>query len=171
MIHRPTATDSLADEVTHPGTERSLTRRKGRAAASVLLAFMWVLSGCGGPQQSEGSPLCDALAAQVPGIDEIAWENGLTRQQATWGTLLDSGILESDEATRRAAAVAVQADTKGFDRVMDAAPGSLRPDLELLRSLLLDPDAIEEGRDDVDINEAVQAVVRASPPDVCGWMR
>jgi hypothetical protein len=52
--------------------------------------------------------LCDALAAPVPGFDEIVWHNGFTRREANWATLLDSGIIDSDEATQRASAAAVK---------------------------------------------------------------
>lgn len=145
--------------------------RKRVVATCGMLACLLVSLACGGPQQAEGSPLCDALANRVRGINTIVWENGFTQEEATWGTLLDAGILKSDESTRRVAAAAVRADTEGFDEVMAAAPESLRPDLLRLRLVLLDPDSIESNRDDPDIVESIQAVLEASPPQVCNWVR
>lgn len=139
-------------------------------AAGVLLACLWVASACRTPH-NERSALCDALGAPVHGIDEITWDNGLTRQRATWGTLLDSGILASDAATRRSAAEAVRTDTEGFDEVLKAAPDSLRPHLERLRLILLEPDVVETRRDDPVIVESVRAVRDASRPDMCDWVR
>jgi hypothetical protein len=107
----------------------------------------------------------------VPGIDEIVGDNGFTLQEANWATLLDSGILDSNAASRRAAADAVGSDTDGFERVLDAAPKPLRPDLERLRAVLLKPEQIEERRADPVVVESVQAVRDATPPDVCGWVR
>jgi hypothetical protein len=115
--------------------------------------------------------LCDALGVPVAGIDEIVGDNGVTRQEASWATLLDSGILDSNEASRSAAADAVGSDAEGFERVLDAAPESLRPDLERLRALLVKPEQIEERRADPLVVESVQAVRDATPPDVCGWVR
>lgn len=136
-----------------------------------LLACVWAASACSAPQEADGSALCDALAAPVPGIGEITWDNGITRQEANWATLLDSGILDSDEASRSAAADAVESDAEGFERVLDAAPESLRPDLERLRIVLVKPDEIEVRRGDPLVVDSVRAVRDATPPDVCGWMR
>jgi hypothetical protein len=107
----------------------------------------------------------------VPGIDEIVWDNGFTRQEANWSTLLDSGILDSDEASRSAAAVAVRSDTEGFEEVLDAAPASLRPDLKRLRAVLVNPEQIEDRRADPVAVQSVQVVRDTTPPHVCGWMR
>jgi hypothetical protein len=85
--------------------------------------------------------------------------------------LLDSGILDSDSTSRSEAALAVGSDTEGFQRVLDAAPESLRPDLELLRSVLIRPDENGQRRGDPVVVESVRAVRAATPPDVCGWMR
>lgn len=141
------------------------------AAVGLVLACVSAASACSGPDAAEGSALCDALGAPVPGIDEIVGDNGFTRQQANWATLLDSGILDSDEASRRAAAAAVASDIEGFERVLDAAPESLHPDLERLRAVLTSPEQIEGRRADPVVRESVQAVRDATPPDVCGWMR
>ncbi|HTO00416.1 MAG TPA: hypothetical protein VL068_07050, partial [Microthrixaceae bacterium] len=108
-----------------------------------LLACLVMSLGCSGPEQVEGTPLCDALAKPVRGIETIVWDNGFTRGEATWGTVMDAGILKSDEPTRQAAAIAVRGDTEGFDAVMAAAPDYLRPHLLRLRSVLLDPDSIK----------------------------
>jgi len=137
----------------------------------LLLACVCAASACSAPEGAEGSPTCDALAAPVPGIDVLVWDNGFTRQEATWATLLDSGILRSDEASRNAAADAVRSGTEGFERVLDAAPESLQPDLERLRGVLVTPDEIEERRADPLVVGSVQAVRDATPPDVCGWVR
>ncbi|HPU39849.1 MAG TPA: hypothetical protein PLS63_09760 [Microthrixaceae bacterium] len=145
--------------------------RKRTAGVALLLACVAPASACSAPEAAEGSPLCDALAAPVPGIDEIVWDDGFTRQEANWATLLDSGILDSDEASRSAAAVAVGSDTEGFEEVLDAAPASLRPDLERLRAVLVNPEQIEERRADPVVVESVQVVRDATPPDVCGWVR
>lgn len=145
--------------------------RKRAAAVGLLLAFVSTAPACSGPEEAEGSALCDALGAPVPGIDEIVGDNGFTRQEATWATLLDSGILDSDEASRSAAADAVGSDTDGFERVLDAAPEPLRPDLERLRAVLMKPEQIGQRRTDPLVVESVQAVRDATPPDVCGWMR
>lgn len=141
------------------------------AAVGLVLACVSAASACSGPEGAEGSALCDALAASVPGIDEIVGDNGFTRQEANWGTLLDSGILDSDEASRRAVADAVGSDTEGFERVLDAAPESLHPDLERLRAVLTRPEQIDERGADPVVRESVQAVRDATPPDVCAWMR
>ena len=74
--------------------------RKRAAAVGLLLAFMSTTPACSAPEEAEGSALCDALGAPVPGIDEIVGDNGFTRQEANWATLLDSGILDSVEASR-----------------------------------------------------------------------
>lgn len=145
--------------------------RKRAAALGLFLACVSTASACSAPEGAEGSALCEALAAPVPGIDEIVGDNGFTRQEANWATLLDSGILDSDESSRSAAADAVGSDIEGFERVLDAAPGSLRPDLERLRAVLLQPEEIGQRRGDPDVVESVRAVRDATPPDVCGWMR
>ena len=144
--------------------------RKRATAVGLLLACVSAASACS-PQGAEGSALCDALAAPVPGIDEIVWDNGFTRQEANWATLLDSGIIDSDEATQRASAAAVKGDNKGFEQVLDVAPSSLRPDLQLLRDVLMKPDEVEVLRVEPSVVEAIHAVRNATPPDVCGWVR
>jgi hypothetical protein len=111
------------------------------------------------------------LDAPVAGVDEIVWDNGITRKTASWATLLDSGILRSDDASRRAAADAVRSDHDGFERVRDAAPASLRPDLERLLELLADSDEAKKRRADPLVVDSVRAVRDATPPDVCGWVR
>lgn len=141
------------------------------ALATLLPLVLCGMSACGGPWEAAGSPFCDALGAPVPGIKEIVWDNGFTRGVATWGSLLDDGIRQADAATRHAAAEAVRADTEGFETVMETAPDELRPQLRQLRSLLLDPDAVLQRREDPDVVAAVRSVTDASPPDVCGWMR
>jgi hypothetical protein len=85
--------------------------------------------------------------------------------------VLYAAILHGDAATRTAVARAVRSDTEGFERVLEAAPASLRPDLALLREVLLVPEQIEARRGDPVVVEAIDAVIVASPPRVCDWVR
>lgn len=161
----------IAGSGCNPGAAYTRPVRKRAAAVGLLLACVATAPACSAPEEAEGSALCDALAAPVAGIDELVGDNGFTRQEANWATLLDSGILDSDEASRSAAAAAAGSDTEGFERVLDAAPESLRPDLERLRAVLMEPEQIEERRADPVVVESVQVVRDATPPDVCGWAR
>ena len=135
----------------------------------MLAACLAMGSGCSAPRL--GAPLCDTLAASVPRLEEITWENGITRTEATWAALLDSGVLHADASSRDAASAALRLDPNGFRDVMDAAPEDLRPHLERLRSLLLEPDDLVASRADEAVLESVQAVIDASPPERCGWVR
>lgn len=178
--HQPSANHTAAAQRTlsqnagtgcSSGAAYTRSVRKRAVAVGLLLACVATTQACSAPEEAEGSALCDALGAPVPGIDEIVGDNGFTRQEANWATLLDSGILDSNAASRRAAADAAGSDTDGFERVLDAAPAPLRPDLERLRAVLMRPEQIEEHRSDPVVVESVQAVRDATPPEVCSWMR
>lgn len=101
----------------------------------------------------------------------ISWDNGYTSAEATWGALLDDGILEGDRPTLEAAAAAVRRPSNGFDRVLAAAPEDLRPALERLDKLLRDPDAVVTRRNDPAVGADIKAVTDATPPELCGWLR
>ena len=144
-------------------------RRRSRTTAFVLTLLAGVAGACGGLAQAEGSPLCDALATPLTGIDTIRWDNGITRQEATWGTVLDAGVLEADEQTREALARAVIDDDDGFRRVLESAPQDLREQLEHLHGVVAAADPA--GRDDPETVGAVEALRAAAPPEVCGSVR
>ena len=158
-----------------PASARSGAVRSGVVRMKTLgfgfpLAALLALGSCSSPREPPGSEFCDALGAQVQGIDVIVWENGFTRGQATWAALLHDGILHGNEASRTAAAKAVRSDTQGFERVIDAAPGPLRPDLLRLKAALLNPEEFETHRADPLVAESIQAVLIAPPSPGCNWV-
>ncbi|CAN5564238.1 hypothetical protein BH10ACT3_BH10ACT3_12920 [soil metagenome] len=138
-----------------------------RIALTAVVAVVALLPAC----SDQDEAFCDALDADVVGIDTIHWDNGITAGEATWGTVFDDGIIQADEQSRVAAAVAVSADREGYRAVRASAPEELRPTLDRLHDLVLDPASSMARRDAPDVVADVNAVVVASPPDVCGWVR
>jgi hypothetical protein len=139
-------------------------RAVGRLGVLAVTALLWT-SACSDSQQA----YCDVLTEPVPGIEYIKWDNGLTGAKATWGGLLEAGVTRADEETRQVAARAVRADDAGYQKVRSRAPEDVRPALDRLHRLLLDPAEGRAHRNDPEVLEDAAALRNAAHPERCGW--
>jgi len=105
---------------------------------AVTLSGLWLswratLIGNAAPGLDHRSPLCTALAEDVPGVGAIHWDNGITSSGSWWIQVLGSdGLQQADAASRERIAIGVAADSDGFQRLRSAAPENLRPALDRL---------------------------------------
>jgi hypothetical protein len=131
----------------------------------VALALSLLVPACADDENA----FCDALREKVPGIDFIHWDNGMTSGEATWAGLFVDGITHADSESRLAAAEAVREGSDGYQVVRSKAPEDLRPRLDRLRSLLLDPARSEAARDDPRVLDDIAALRATAHPESCGW--
>lgn len=127
----------------------------------------WRWVNRGGPELGFRSDLCAALAEDVAGVGVIRWDNGITSSGAWWIQVLGrDGLQEADSTSRRRIAHGVAADARGFAAVRSASPANLRPELDRLRALALDPSRAAEQADDPGVERDIATVARTSD---CGW--
>ena len=91
--------------------------------------------------QHEVPEVCLAMLAPVPGLGEIAWDNGYTLSGSELEGVLTDGVQYAKRSDRVKIAAAVQRDDAGYKRLHDALPTDLRPALDRLRALAVDADA------------------------------
>lgn len=149
---------------------------RGKRVAGVALLVMVASGGLwlstrlienAAPQPGHRSALCASLAEDVPGVGTIHWDNGITAGGSAWIQVLGTdGLQYADSPSRERIATGVAADSDGFQRVRSAAPDDLRPALDRLRALALDPALAAARADDPALNDDIMAVVRTSD---CGW--
>ena len=135
------------------------------AAGCSWSGWRWVNSGA--PELGPRSDLCAALAEDVAGVGVIRSGNGISGSGAWWIQVLGrDGLQTADAASRRRIAHGVAADAEGFAAVWWSSPSDLRPALERLRGLALDPSRAAKHADDPGVERDIVAVVRTSD---CGW--
>jgi hypothetical protein len=100
----------------------------------VAVAVVASIVGACVPSSKE---VCDALRATPEGLEEVTSQGGEAVDRASWFTVLTTGVLAADPASRDEVAAAVAADTAGFDRIVAAAP-EVEVELRLLRDLAAD---------------------------------
>jgi hypothetical protein len=140
-------------------------RRRVALGVLVALASVAAAAGCGAGG-GEGA-LCEALAAHPAGLRDIAWSNGITSGEATWGTVLGHDLVQADDAGAAAIGAAVRADRAGYSRLRAAAPAEARPALDRMRRLADDPIGARPLAGDTRVMADVR-VVTGLETDRCG---
>lgn len=142
----------------------------GRAGGIVVAAVLVLGVAAFGLVRSVTNPsLCDALAARPADMPRIEWDNGITSSQATWYTVLSSGVQYGDEPTRRAMAAVVGEDEAGFEAVLERMPAEERAALERLGALALDPVAGRSQAADPATEADIRVLVDRKVAADCPW--
>lgn len=140
---------------------------RGWVRVAAVLGSLAFLPACGGRRSS----FCDALGADVRSLQPIAWANGLTSEQGVWAHVLDTGITRASRPSRLREARAVRSDEAGYRSLLSTAPKELRPALDRLHRVVLNPNASDASRNDPQLARDIAAVRSATPPSKCNWSR
>jgi hypothetical protein len=150
--------------------------RTGGWRALTVVVVLGLLLGAGvvvtrWGQQREHDRRCAALAADVEGLDSIAWDNGITSSGPSWGNALTDGVEQADAPSREALAEAVQDDVDGFVAARDALDtfGHAGGAADRLKRLLVDPEqaaARADAPSTVDATSRIRAAMRVE----CGFV-
>lgn len=146
------------------GAKRRDVRREWTAGliAAVVVAAMvalgvWRLSGDDRPA------VCDALSADVLGVESVAWDNGVTAVGGSWYGVLTDGPVQVDPDQQAELAQAVADDDAGFERLVGRLDEGDAAAATRLRDLVLDTsEPAAERRVDPD----PQAADRTALPEV-----
>ena len=128
------------------------------AVAVVILGFTLMnLAKPAGPE-----PVCTALIANVGRMQGFAWDNHITGSESSWGTVLGEGVTYARQADRVPIAREARRDRVDYERLLNAAPPTLRPRLGRLYALSLDPARAWAHRNDPVVIRDGRAVDRFS---------
>lgn len=108
---------------------------------------------------------CRGLGRGVAGLSVITGANGFSQSGPSWYAALTEDGLQAGVASRQDIAAAVAADATGYQQVVEGMDGPDRAELDLLRSIAVDPGAAAR-RNDPDTRQALAAVHRLAAP--CG---
>lgn len=106
---------------------------------------------------------CRGLGRGVAGLAVITGANGFSQSGPSWYAALTEDGLQASPASRQDIAAAVAADTAGYRQVVEGMDGPDRAELDLLRSIAVDPLATAR-RTDPDTRQALAAVHRLAAP-------
>ncbi len=137
---------------------RSVLSVAAGAVAVVALGFVLMnLAKPAGPK-----PVCTALMVNVGRMQGFAWDNHITGSESSWGTVLGEGVTYARKADRAPIAREARRDRVDYERLLRAAPPTLRPSLGRLYALSLDPGRAWAHRNDPTVIKDGRAVDRFS---------
>lgn len=110
-------------------------------AVIITGAVAATLSACAVPRTEQASnPLCAELVHRVGTFDGlIEWENGKTKSEANWLSVLTDGAEFGTWENRQKLAVAVRADEIGYQRLRAAVPEAERTYFDTLHARMTAP--------------------------------
>jgi len=125
------------------------------AVAVVVLGFTLMnLAKPAGPE-----PVCSALRANVGRMQGFAWDNRITGSDSSWDTVLGEGVVYARQEDRGPIAREARRDRAGYERLLRTAPPTLRPSLERLYALSLEPGRAWAHRHDLAVRGDGLAVI------------
>ena len=77
--------------------------------------------------------------ANVGRMQGFAWDNHITGSESSWGTVLGEGVEYASKPDRAPIAREARRDRVDYERLLRNSPPTLRPSLERLYALSLDP--------------------------------
>jgi len=105
-------------------------------------------------------PVCTALLANVGRMQGFAWSNHITGSESSWSSVLGEGVTYASKPDRAPIAREARRDRAGYQRLLRAAPPTLRPSIERLYALSLDPARAWPHRNDLAVRADGLAVTR-----------
>ena len=107
-------------------------------------------------------PVCTALMANVGRMQGFVWDNHITGSESSWGTVLGEGVAYASKPDRAPIAREARRDRVDYQRLLRTSPPTLRPSLERLYALSLDPARAWAHRNDPTVISDGRAVDRFS---------
>lgn len=118
-----------------------MPRQRPLLAVMIAGAMAITLSACAVPRTGQArNPLCAELARKVGAFDGvIEWDNGMTKSEANWHTVLRDGAAHGTWANRKELAEAVRADAGGYQRLLATVPEAERLYFDTLHARMAAP--------------------------------